>query len=207
MTNTPLKDALADVARDPLNPSPADVITFMQSIAAELEVLGVPDVGSIKANLDLQTRSATADTILSVHNSFRERSDTDFGSTLKIFCLRALTDMKCVSANPSLEYKGKSIFLGLTLPNAPGAENCSISCNFSDAQYFPSAGTVSTYDSNDRTRYPSKRYSWADRHKAVQEFAALLIQYGSPTLSALLRAPEPVTPNPLKTAVQTPGQP
>ena len=49
MSNTPLKDSLAQVAKDPLNPSYADALTFMQSIREELRSLGVPDFKDIKA--------------------------------------------------------------------------------------------------------------------------------------------------------------
>lgn len=208
MGTTPLKNSLAEVARNSQQPSYADALAFIESIESELANAGAAcwhDFGDRSA-LPFP-KAANADALHSLY----QRTETLFSDRLRVLTLTLATDITGLKkpeetfiggGDYNFPAKGRVISMDILMPRTPQAgKDFLINCGFLELSGISNRG-IHSYQPNHQSWYRSGGYDWAKRMKAVKEFAELVTLHGSPALSAALRPVETPVVNPLRSSLK-----
>ncbi len=174
-----LTDAANAVARDPNKPTEAEIEAYLNDIQSSLRALPrITECGD-------QAYHSTMHEAAIQGKNYMWRSAVAAGAQAKYDVLNVATNFG------SILKEGNLIVLEVSRPTSPTSKTgIEIKTNFSRCNFIDGRRLGSLPLDNDEARYVPVRGTWSERAKVLQEFARLLIEFGSPDISKALRPVE-----------------
>lgn len=171
-----LTDAANAVARDPNKPTIAEVEAYLDDIERSLKGVSCVTV------CELEGYHRSMHDVLVQGRNYLWRSSVAAGEHTRYDVLSVATSFDSVGK------KGNLIVLEVSLPTSPvSSSGVEIRTNFCRCDFLNGKKIESLPLRNDEASYKPVRGTWSERDMVLQEFARLLIGFGSPAISKALR--------------------